>query len=68
MPKEICPACAEKGDKSPKDVKVTTKPNKETKEFLPCHHKAIKVTVYDSIRARDEVEVSHIRQILKQKK
>jgi len=68
MPKEICPACAEKGDKTPKEVKITTEPNRETKEYLPCHHKAIKITVTDVARARDEVEVSHIRQSLKQKK
>lgn len=68
MPKETCPTCAEKGDKSLKEVKTVKEPNREIKEFLPCGHKTIKIVIEETMSMRDKVEISYIRKSLKLEK
>ena len=57
MPKEICPTCAERGDKSPKDVEVTSEEGKETKEFS-CGHKQVTVTIDETGMLKDLANVN----------
>jgi hypothetical protein len=68
MPKEICPSCAEKGDKSQKDVKIRSEENREIKEFSPCGHRVIKIVVEETMAMSDKAEISHIKKSLGQEK
>lgn len=61
MPKEVCPVCGKE-----EEVEIVREDDIEIKRFS-CGYRTIHVSITEVLRLRDKVEVTHIKESLKQK-